>query len=335
MSSGNFLSILFLTLVISACKNDNLKVDTSDIKLKINYLNLDSLLTNSDSSQLIIVNREMRNKIPDAYDYTLGYCLQIKNSNDSTIYNTLKEYKKDPYIIRLEKRIEEKFSNLEKIEMNLNDGFRHLKYHFPKGKQPQNIIFINSLFAANASSLENDIAIGLERYLGPKTDVVKELPPQTFFEWIKEGMERKYLERDAVCSWIIAHYLEEADGNLGENIVRWGKILYLTKACFPDESDALIMRYSDADYEWAEKNEYSYWKYLITQQMLYTIDERNKSNMLNDAPFTIGLPEKGPDRLGQYLGYQMVLQFMDDNDITLEKLLKTPYNDIIQNYEVE
>ena len=57
--------------------------------------------------------------------------------------------------------------------------------------------------------------------------------------------------------------------------------------------------------------------------------------MLNDGPFTIGLPEKGPDRLGQFLGWRMIQIYMEKNDISLEALVKVPYNEILQAYEIE
>ena len=57
--------------------------------------------------------------------------------------------------------------------------------------------------------------------------------------------------------------------------------------------------------------------------------------MLNEGPFTIGLPEESPDRLGQYLGWKIVHDYMSKKDISLEELIKTPYNNILQEYEIE
>ena len=335
MIPKSFFSILFFVILLASCKDDKLNVDISNQKLAINFINLDSVLVNSDSSSLLKAHHFFQDSLKDVYEFTLGYCLQIQKPQDSTFFQTIQAFKEDPYVSRLEKRISSKFKSLNTQSANLNDAFKHLKHHFPAGKIPRNIVYINSLFAANASALENDLAIGLERYLGSTTDVIQELPPQTFFEWIKEGMKEEYMERDAVCAWILTHYVPESDGNLSENIVRWGKILYLTKAAFPDKPDEIIMRYSKEDFDWALKNEYAYWKYLVDQDMLFKMDERNKVNMLNDAPFTVGLPEKGPDRLGQFLGFRMVLQYMDKNDISLQQLINVPYNEILQNYEAE
>ena len=45
---------------------------------------------------------------------------------------------------------------------------------------------MNSLFQSNAFCTEKEIGIGLERYLGKKVDVIKELPNEPFYDWIKE-----------------------------------------------------------------------------------------------------------------------------------------------------
>ena len=57
--------------------------------------------------------------------------------------------------------------------------------------------------------------------------------------------------------------------------------------------------------------------------------------MLNDAPFTVGLPEKGPDRLGQFIGWRMVHKYMEIKRIGVDELVKTPYTAILAEYEID
>jgi hypothetical protein len=259
----------------------------------------------------------------------------MANASDTGFIKSLDLYLEDPYIKRLEKKIAEKFSDLTTIKSELIDGLKHLKFHFKNGRIPENIVFVNALFKSNAFCTEKEIGIGLESYLGRKTDVIKELPQEPFYEWIKEGMENKFLTRDAICSWVMTHYVEEVDGNLAEQIVRWGKILYLTQAAFPMKDPSIIMRYSDEDYKWAIENEYSLWKYLVDEKLLFSINELNVKNLLKEGPFTIGLPEKGPDRLGQFLGFRIIQKYMESKEVSLEQLINTPYTEILVEYEID
>lgn len=329
-----FFAPLLLPLVI-ACGNDPLDIDTSMVSLKISYVDMDSTFRNSDSTELITAMNRYKSTIKDVYEYEFGHCLNMGNVPDSALYGSISAFLSDPYISRLEKRITEKFKNKSAIQAKITDGFRHLKAHFPLEKYPKQIVFVNSLFRSSAATFENDIAVGLEQYLGAKTDVIKELPSKEYFEWYKDGMEVKYLERDVLASWISANHLEAPQsGSLAESMIHWGKILYFVQAAFPREELDVVIRYSKTDYDWAVKNEYAFWKHLVDQNLLFVMDERTKANMLQEGPFTPGLPEKGPDRLGQFLGWRMVQQYMENHsDLPLSKLKDIDFNDILQEYE--
>lgn len=335
MTLKNILQIGLFLALISSCSHDRLDIDTSTISVNLKYINLDSAIYYSEPNSLVSNHHMFQKTINEIYTYQMGYCLRIGQISDTALVNSISQFKNDKAIKRIEKQIHSKFKNLDNRKITIDDGFKHLKYHFPKGKIPETIVFMNSLFQSNAFCTEKEIGIGLERYLGKDNTVIKELPSEPFYDWIKEAMNEEYLERDALCAWIMTHYVPEIEGNLAENIIRWGKILYLTEAAFPNFEKNIIVRYSKEDYVWAINNQLGFWKYLINEKLLFKINELDRANLLNEAPFTIGLSEKSPDRFGQFLGWQIVKNYMEKNDITLEQLLKTPYNNILQEYEIE
>jgi len=335
MTLKNILIFALIFNVLYSCKNDPLNVKIESIKVDIGFINLDSTIVNSSKKQTILNHHLFQQEINDIYSYQLGYCLQIGRVSDTAISNSLYQFTNDPEIKKIEARIKEKFNNITSTKKKLIKAFKHLKYHFPKGKIPKHIVFMNSLFQSNAFCTENEIGIGLERYLGAESDVIKQLPSEPFYQWIKESMNNDYLERDALCSWIITHYFNDTESNLAEKMVKCGKILYLTEASFPDEDERIIIRYSKEDYDWAVKNELEIWKHLVDGKLLFKINELDQTNYLKEAPFTIGLSDKSPDRLGQYLGWKMVRNYMNKNNVNLQELIKTPYNTILQDYEIE
>ena len=335
MTLKNILQIGLISALALACSREALDVKIDNITVKTKFINLDSAFINSTPTALISNHHLFQSTVNDIYSYELGYCLKIGEISDTAFTRSIFQFTHDKGIIRLENRIQEKFKNLESKKKAIIDGLKHLKYHFPSGKIPENIVFMNSLFQSNAFCTETEIGIGLERYLGKENDIVKELPAEPFYDWIKDGMEDQYLERDAICAWIMTHYIPETDGTLAENIIKWGKIIYLTEAAFPSFDKNIIIRYTKEDYDWAVENEISFWKYLVNEKMLFKNNDLDKANLLKEAPFTIGLPEKSPDRFGQFLGWQMVRHYMKKTKITLEELIKIPYNNILQEYEIE
>ncbi len=333
------LKSIFFTSVLSvlllSCSHDPFDVDTSKVKIDISYIDMDKAFRTADSSSLVKQVNSYKNEIRDVYEYEFGHCLNIGDVSDSNVYSAISTFLEDAYIHRLEADIAQQFDDKSAIETKINDGFKYLKAHFPKEKYPTHIVYLNSLFRSSAASFENDIAIGLEQYLGPDAAVIKELPTNEYYQWYKDGMEAKYLERDVLASWISANHMKELQsGSLAESMIWWGKVLYFVEASFPKAEKDVIIRYSKSDYKWAIENEASFWQYLVDQKLLFLMDERTKANMLQEGPFTPGLPEKGPDRLGQFLGWRMVQQYMENHsDLPLSELKNIGYNEILQGYE--
>lgn len=335
MKPNYFIYFIIGLLITSSCNRNPLNVNVDDVNLEMNFVNLDSIFVHASEQDLaptILKSGILKNEI---LAYELGQCIGVGPLTDSGTVSRIKMFVNDPYVKRVEKRIAEKFTDFSERKKVIFDGFKHLKYHFPEGNYPKNIVFINSHFASNIFCTEQEVGVSLERYLGAETDVIKELP-DPIFQWIKDKMDAQYLERDVLTAWIMTHFIPETKGNTAEQIIHWGKIIYLTEAAFPKMEKHIIMRYSAEDLEWANKNEYSFWQYLVKEKMLFSENEREQMNFLSDAPFTAGLPEKGPDRLGQFIGWRMVQSFMKANPkMSLAEMIEVPYNQILQEYEIK
>ena len=330
-----FLAVFSSLFILASCATNSLDVDADDQHVSIDFIQLDSLMFKADSKERLVLHQTMQTQIPHLYEYNLAYCLKFRGMQDSVFISSIQQFYSDPYIKKLEQRLSNQFNNTQPYQFGIIDGFKHLKYHFPNGKIPSSVVFFFFLFTANAFCTETEIGIGLERYLPMKTDVIQQLPPDQFYNWIKEGFDERYLVRDALCSWVMTHYVDEVKGNLIENCIYWGKILFLTKAALPELSDAILLRYSDKDFNWALENESQLWNYLVKDKVLFKIDERMIRNLTTEGPFSVGLPEEGPDRLGQFLGYRIVQKYMEIEQISLPELLNKSYTDILVEYEID
>ncbi|WP_343634342.1 hypothetical protein [Fluviicola sp.] len=333
--TGTLFLAAFALFTIQSCSDNLLDTDISASKYQLESVHLDSILTHTPEQQLGTEIFELSQKFPELIDYQFYYCYKTGLPKDTAFQANWFEFTHNPYYKRLSKRISEKFPNTAASKKIIEDGFKRIQVHLPKAKLPETIVFMNSFFSSSMYCTKNEIGVGLERYLGAKTDVIKELPGDVFYEWIKEAMEPQYLERDAICAWVLTHICEPGkDVNNIEAIIQWGKILYVTKAALPEQEEHILLRYNTADYEWALKNERNFWEYLVKQNMLFAKSETDQAAFLQEAPFTSGLPQKGPDRLGQFLGYRIVASYMEQYDVTLQQLLDKPYNEILSEYEI-
>jgi len=327
---GLVLSYVFLTK-----KNDPYSVDIVGVKIPLKFFDYTDFLGEKDTLKVLNIEKELLQKDTLVHDNLLGSFYRLSYESDTAFLRGYRNIVKDPAIQEIQKALNQKCTTLLPLEQNtLYQGFQRMKVLLPKIKQPHHIFWINSLFNSSVSIAENGIAIGVERYLGPSSKVVQRLPSNPFYAWIKEGMDESYLARDVISGWLSNHALKETKGSLAEEMIRWGKILVITEKLLPDNSTATVLRYQDKDLNWALASEASIWKYLINEQLLYDKGEDTQQSLLHEGPFTGGLPHESPDRLGQFMGYRIVLQYVEQHHPSLESLLNIPYLTLLQAYEV-
>jgi len=84
-----------------------------------------------------------------------------------------------------------------------------------------------------------------------------------------------------------------------------------------------------------ERNEKQIWIYLAENEQLFDNNLRTITQWVNDGPFTNGLPQESPSRVGIYMGWQLVKHYMDRHpDTELKELIKMKdYNKILSAYK--
>jgi len=333
----NLLAYIFACcclLFLPSCRQDPYDVNVDDVKIEIRFYDADSLLTSQNSRNLLDVRNQLKTLDNDVYGYLFGFCYRIPVQPDTAFLRGMGLIYNDPFVKALEREISAKFAvSKVKYRQTFEEAFKRMKALLPSTQQPKNVIWANSAFTSSMFCSKKSMVVGLERYLGGTSKSIQKLPSNQFYEWIKEGMEERYLVRDALVGWLNTHALEETKESYAEEMIRWGKLLFIAQKLLPDESPSVILRYSNKDYSWALASEWAVWKYLVDEQLLYDRSEGTKQSLLHEGPFTRGLPQESPDRLGQFLGFRIVEQYVEQHKPSLEKLLKVPYLTLLQAYE--
>lgn len=335
MKPFRLLFVLFSMgiFLLCACSNNSYEVDLDEVPLNVTFVNLDSLSVHANWSERDKLFMELKKKDEALFNFAFSYALEIPLTSDSGFRNGIDRFYDNPYIAALEKTLQERTKWRRETNVELLNGFKRLSFFLPKWKQPKQVYFINSRFAASAYCTDQSIAIGQERYLGAKNRLIQQLPSSQFYGWIKEAMEPNFVSPDALLVWISTHGLEETTENYASEMIRWGKMLFLAHICLPELPESDIVRYSKKDYEWANNSVKSFWQYLVDEELLFKTDEETRMNLLHEGPFTIGLPQESPDRMGRFMGYVIVKQYMENNDISPKELMNIPYNKILQKYQ--
>jgi hypothetical protein len=333
----NILPFL-LILVLFSCKRDRLNISVAALENQVEVQRLDlELAKTRNLKDIQKVHDYFGQNHLEFYNFYLGACLQVGLYEDSLTVPALEQFTKDTFIVKLHREIESEFADVSGYIGEFEQGLGFLKHHFPNATLPQTVIFYNSLFSNSAVSSESTIGVGIERYLGAENAAIQELPDDPFYPYIKRRMDRQFLVRDMMMSWLGSNVLKQIndESELADVMIQWGKHFYALEACFPKTKKHLILRYFPEEMDWAMDNERQFWDYLVAQNSLFKRDYKMALNIFSDGPFTSGLPisDTAPPRLGQFLGWRIVKKFMDKNpDVSLEALMKTDYKTILRAY---
>jgi len=110
------------------------------------------------------------------------------------------------------------------------------------------------------------------------------------------------------------------------HILYYGKLLYLKDVFLPKIEDFRKIGYTPEELEWAKANEDQVWRYFVERELIFDSDTDLYSRFLYPAPFSkfyLELDAESPARLGQYIGWQMIRQYMDKNDVSVQEMLGT------------
>jgi hypothetical protein len=100
-------------------------------------------------------------------------------------------------------------------------------------------------------------------------------------------------------------------------------VLYTAEALMDDLGQRLLHNYSTEALNWCVENEFDVWKHFVENDLLFSKDQMAISKMMNDGPFTPGMPPESPGGVGAWVGYRMVKSYMDkQEDATLPSLMQ-------------
>lgn len=227
------------------------------------------------------------------------------------------------------------YPDLSFLEAELSEAFKHLIYYYPNASVPKFASY-NSVFNFGVFTTDSCVGIGLDMYLGPDNRIVKQISNEDIPQFIKDKMRKEYIAIDVMRGWFALNFLgEPVENDFIHQIIQEGKILYALDAFFPDKEDHLKIRFTESELQWCIDNEMNIWKDVVDRELLYTKEQKEISPFLSEAPFTSGLPQDSPPRVGAWLGWQMVRAYMEANsDLKLPDLANEKNaRKILQSYK--
>ncbi|MDR0363888.1 MAG: hypothetical protein LBH92_02575 [Bacteroidales bacterium] len=226
---------------------------------------------------------------------------------------------------------QEKYKDIEWLRKELADGFHRYRYFYPATNDITLYTYISGYNWENSIHiLEDTIVVGLDNYLGANFEVYQNLQiPQ----YIAELMDKDYIVVDIFKEYIESYAQYDQQKVLIDYMIAAGKTYYFLDILLPRVSKEHKIGYTPVQMQFCQNNEDLIWQFFIEQNILFSSDYKNIRAFILNAPFTNGFSFESPGRIGQWIGWQIVVSYMNKNkDITLQELMvETDYSKILQN----
>lgn len=231
---------------------------------------------------------------------------------------------KDTLQQQLSKETIEVFPDFKKETKEIKQLFQYLKYHFPAFKTPRVIAATSDVDYRNKVIVTDTLAIlELDTYLGEKHFFYKGLQA-----YIVANMKPEQLVVDLANAYAKKMVLNKKRHHLLDEMIYFGKLLYIKDNIIPFKSDAEKMGYTENQLEWATVNQEQMWQYFIDRELLFSTDSKLPNRFINNAPFSkfylAEIDNSSPGKVGQFIGWQIVRAYMENNKVSLTTLLNTP-----------
>lgn len=306
-----FISVLLL--VISCKSEDPIEKEIAAISVDVNVERFDLAFKNAQPEQL----PKLKEAYPFMFSERISDSVWVERMND-----TLQQL--------LASEVEKTFNNFQNVEDAIEGLFQHLKYYDKTFKEPR-IITVNSDVDYRNKTIVTDtiVIIALDTYLGANHEFYEGIP-----KYITQNMEASQVVCDLATNYSEKYIFQSQRKTLLDEMIYFGKQLYFKDKMIPFKSDAEKIGYSQAQLDWAMANESYIWQYFVERELLFNTDSSLPSRFVAPAPFSkfyLELDNESPGRLGQYIGWQIVKAYMDNNDVSLMDMLQKDADDIFNN----
>jgi hypothetical protein len=233
----------------------------------------------------------------------------------------MRAYLESPRNKGLQEAVASRYKQIPEIEKGLTLAFQHYRYYYPGSGIPRIYAYISGGdYDYPVQYADSVMLIGLDNYLG-----------MDFKPYISDGLPVYRISRMTSanivpdCIKVLGKivYPEQFPGNtLLEQMIDAGKQLLFVDAMIPQTDDRLKIGYSNEQCDWIVKNEAHVWAAIIENRMLYTTDGKLIRTFMADGPFTAEFSKDAPPRLGEWLGWQIVRKYFENQPgVTLQEMM--------------
>lgn len=252
-------------------------------------------------------------------EFTKNYLqADLYQSMDSLVAD-LVQIHQDSAMRVLNDSVQVEFADFSEVEEELENALKAIKYYFPDFDVPKVYTFVSG-FNSDLVVTEDLIVIGLDYFLPASHSFQPDLP-----RYMAERYEKDYIVPMIVTA-ISSQFNRTGpnDNTLLAEMIYYGKAYHFTKAILPCTSDQFIIGYTPEQISESFANEEFIWAHFVENELLYETNPFEIRKYMGEAPFTDAISTVAPGRLGRWLGWNIVDDYVFNQEVSLPMLMANP-----------
>ena len=312
------ISFVCVILLSQACSTDKPKVEAPKTP-EVEKLDIKPVIKRYETALFNLDTKNLRQGLEVIHK---DFAFFLGNEWSDTINQVrIINFITDPNIKELYALTMQKYPDVQFLENELGDAFETYKLSYPEKPVPSIYTYVSGLDIENPVYFaDTAMAIGLDLFLGSDAKAYRKagIPIYKSDRCTKENILPQCMR--AISESLIA--VDKDKNTLLDQMIIEGKALYFMDITLANTADNFKIGFSESQYDWCKKNEANIWSLFIDKQALFSSSPQILSKFLSDAPFTSGFEKDAPPRLGAYIGWQIIRQYMANSDnVTLKQLM--------------
>ena len=301
----NFIFIFLATLLFSCDNKSKLEKEIEQIPVDFELIRFDQKFASVTPETLPALKAEYPFLFPERFHDGIW----VQRIND-----TIQQ--------ELNREVEKEFPHFSSEEEELLNLFQHLKYYFSSFEAPTVITITSEVDYKNKVLVADEyLFISLDTYLGKNHDFYLGIQ-----SYLKKNFERNQILPDVAAAYAKKYIPQPNSKTFLAHMLYYGKILYLKDMLLPQTADEEKIGYTGEELAWAKANEEQIWKYFVERQVLFNSDTELYTRFLYPGPFSkfyLELDNESPAMLGQYIGWEIIRQYMSREKVSIQEMLVT------------
>lgn len=295
-----------------------LDVDISEIELNVEIERFDKDLESVLEGQSYEKIESIDEKYPGFFELYNTEIIGVGGIENSSYLTFLNTFLNDYAVTEASIEVGKVFSNVDVLNEELTDGFKHLLYYYPDANVPRIVSFVAG-FNHSVINIDGYIGVGLDKYLGQNCELYNMLGIPDF---AKFEMQATQIPVDIMTAWAHDKFPYNNDEeNLLKLMIYNGQILYFLDAMYPDFDESRKNKYSEEQLAFCYDYEREIWTNIVENKFLFVTDYLTIKKFVESAPFTHQFGPDSPPRIANWIGLQIVRSYMENNDVSVQELL--------------